>query len=447
MTRTSDTGTLPGGTPGLPDQTAETMPREQLEQLQVSRIRSCLERLQALNIGYYKERLGGVDPGQINSLDDLSRLPFTVKDDLREHYPFGMFLTPLSEIVRIHASTGSTGKPTVVGYTRSDLELWADVLARGLAAGGVTKDDVFQNAYGHGLFTGGLGFHDAASRVGATVVPTSAGNTSQQVMLMRDFGVTAFGATPSYALHVAEVAVEEGVDLDSLPLRAAFLGAEPMTEKMAARIEEKMGVEVYEQYGLSEIIGPGVASACGYADGMHVWEDHFIPEIVDPDSGERLPDGEVGELVLTAPTKEALPVIRYRTRDLTRLYKEPCPCGRTSVRIARIMGRTDDMLIVRGVNVFPSQVEHALMGMDDLEPHYQLVLSTREEDHQDDLSVRVETAEHVAKADHEMLQARVSETLREALSLTATVELASPRTIPRSEGKAVRVLDERTDAG
>jgi phenylacetate-CoA ligase len=283
--------------------------------------------------------------------------------------------------------------------------------------------------------------------VGATVVPTSAGNTSQQVMLMRDFGVTAFGATPSYALHVAEIAVEEGVDLHSLPLRAAFLGAEPMTEKMAARIAEKMGVRVYEQYGLSEIIGPGVASACGYAEGMHVWEDHFIPEVVDPDSGERLPDGEVGELILTAPTKVALPIVRYRTRDLTRLYKEPCPCGRTSARIAKIMGRTDDMLIIRGVNVFPSQIEHALMGMGGLEPHYQLVLSTREEDHKDDLCVRVETAEHVAKADHEALQARVSETLREALNLTATVELASPRTIPRSEGKAVRVLDERTDAG
>ncbi len=445
MKRASETGTRLGG-PGV-SPGSETMPREELKQLQVSRVRSCVERLQASEIRYYKERLAGVDPGQINSPDDLSRLPFTVKDDLREHYPFGMFLAPLSEIVRIHASTGSTGKPTVVGYTRSDLELWADVLAHGLVAGGVTRDDVFQNAYGHGLFTGGLGFHDAASRVGATVVPTSAGNTSQQVMLMRDFGVTALGATPSYALHIAEVAVEEGVDLHSLPLRAAFLGAEPMTEKMAARIAEKMGVEVYEQYGLSEVIGPGVASACGYAEGMHVWEDHFIPEIVDPDSGERLPDGEVGELVLTAPTKEALPIIRYRTRDLTRLYTEPCPCGRTSARIARIMGRTDDMLIIRGVNVFPSQVEHALMGMDDLEPHYQLVLSTREEDHQDDLSVRVETAEHVAKADHEALQASVSETLREALSLTATVELAPPRTIPRSEGKAVRVLDERTDAG
>ncbi len=441
MTGTSETRIA------LWDQTAETLPREQLEQLQISRVRSCLQRLQSSEDRYYKERLDGVDPDRINSLDDLTHLPFTMKEDLREHYPFGMFLAPLSDIVRIHASTGSTGKPAVVGYTRPDLKLWSDVLARGLAAGGITAYDVFQNAYGHGLFTGGLGFHDAATRVGATVVPTSAGNTSQQVMLVRDFGVTALGATPSYALHVAEVAVEEGVDLNALPFRAAFLGAEPMTEKMAARIEEKMGVEVYEQYGLSEIIGPGVASACGYADGMHVWEDHFIPEIVDPDSGERLPDGEIGELILTAPTKEALPVIRYRTRDLTRLYTEPCPCGRTSVRIARITGRTDDMLIVRGVNVFPSQVEHALMGMDDLEPHYQLVLSTREGDHQDDLIVRVETAEHVAKADHEALQLRVSETLREALNLTATVELASQRTIPRSEGKAVRVLDERTDAG
>ena len=441
MTRTSETRTA------FWDQTSETMPREQLEQIQVSRVRSCVERLQSSGIEYYGERLGGVDPGRVNSLDDLSRLPFTVKDELREHYPFGTFLAPLSEIVRIHASTGSTGKPTVVGYTRSDLELWADVLARGLTAGGVTAVDIFQNAYGHGLFTGGLGFHDAASTAGATVVPTSAGNTAQQVMLMRDFGVTAFGATPSYALHVAEVAVEEGVDFDSLPLRAAFLGAEPMTQKMAARIEEKMGVEVYEQYGLSEIIGPGVASACGHANGMHVWEDHFIPEIVDPDTGEHLPDGEIGELILTAPTKEALPMIRYRTRDLTRLYTEPCPCSRTSVRIARITGRTDDMLIVRGINVFPSQVEHALMGMDDLEPHYQLVLSTRDEDRQDDLVVRVETAEHVAQADHEALRARVSNTLREALNLTATVELAPPRTIPRSEGKAVRVLDERTDAG
>ena len=439
MTRTSETRFA------YWDQTAETMPREELEQFQVSRVRSCVERLQHSGVGYYREQLGGVDPGRIASLDDLSRLPFTTKDDLREHYPFGMFLTPLSEIVRIHASTGSTGRPTVVGYTRSDLELWADVLARGLAAGGVTADDVFQNAYGHGLFTGGLGFHDAATRVGAVVVPTSAGNTGRQVMLMRDFGATAFGATPSYALHIAEVGSDEGVDLHSLPVRAAFLGAEPMTEKMGRELEERMGVEVYEQYGLSEIIGPGVASACGRSEGMHVWEDHFIPEVVDPETGDPLPDGEEGELVLSAPTKEAFPVLRYRTRDLTRITREPCPCGRTGARISRITGRTDDMLIIRGVNVFPSQIEHALLGVNGLEPHYQLVLSTRE-DRQDYLRVRVEMAEDVAEvADARAeLEKRVLETLQNALGLTAMVELVTRATIPRSEGKAVRVLDERT---
>ena len=428
------------------DRKTETMPRSDLEQLQISRVQDCLERLRTSDIGYYKERLAGVQPDQINTMDDLVRLPFTVKDDLRDHYPFGLFLTPQSEIVRIHASSGSTGQPTVVGYARSDLEIWTDVLARGLAAGGVTRDDVFQNTYGHGLFTGGLGFHEAASRVGAAVVPTAAGNTSRQVMLMQDFGVTAFGATSSYALHIAEVAAKEGVDLHSLPVRAAFLGAESMTEKMAARIEERMGVTVYEQYGLSEIIGPGVAWACGRSEGMHVQEDHFIPEIVDPESGERLPDGEVGELILTAPTKEALPILRYRTRDLTRLYREPCPCGRTGARISRILGRTDDMLIIRGVNVFPSQIEHALLGIDGLEPHYQLVLGTRQ-DGQDGLSVRVEMGEQALEdpASTEALEARVLETLRYTLGLTATVELASPQTVPRSEGKAVRVLDERTN--
>lgn len=429
------------------DQVAETMPRRDLEQLQASRLRSCIERLQTSGLSYYRERLDGIEPEEIRSLEDLERLPFTVKDDLREHYPFGLLLTPIKEILRIHASSGSTGKPTVVAYTRSDLALWADVLARGLVAGGLSDEDTFQNAYGHGLFTGGLGFHDAASRVGAAVVPTAAGNTSRQVMLMRDFGATAFGATPSYALHIAEIAVAEGVDIRSLPVRAGFLGAEPMTEKMAHEIEARMGVAVYEQYGLSEIIGPGVASACGRSEGMHVWEDHFIPEVVNPETGERLPDGEVGELVLTAPTKEALPVLRYRTRDLTRLTREPCPCGRTSARISSILGRTDDMLIVRGVNVFPSQIEHALLGIDGLEPHYQLVLSTRP-DHQDDLRVRVETAEGDGGGSaHEALQHTVLETLQNALSLSATVELASPHTIPRSEGKAVRVLDERTDAG
>jgi phenylacetate-CoA ligase len=357
-------------------------------------------------------------------------------------------LVPQSKILRIHASSGSTGKPTVVGYTRSNLESWANALARRLVAGGLTGDDTFQNAYGYGLFTGGLGFHGAAPQLGTAALPTSVGKTSQQVMLMHDFGVTAFGATPSHALHLAEATTEEGIDLHSLPVRAAFLDAEPTTEKMATKIEEKMGIEVYEQYGLSEIIGPGVASACGRSEGMHIWEDHFIPEIVEPETEEPLADGEVGELVLTAPTKEALPVIRYRTRDLARLCREPCPCCRTGARISRILGRTDDMLIVRGVNVFPSQIEHALLDIEGLEPRYQLVLSTRE-DHQDNLRVQVEVSDRFAKEPDARaeVESHAQYALQNNLSLNATVELTEPNTIPHSQGKAVRVLDERTGIG
>jgi phenylacetate-CoA ligase len=421
------------------DRAAETMPREQLQKLQAERIRTCLQRMQASHVAYYRERLSGIEPEGIRSVEDLSRLPFTVKDDLREHYPFGLLLAPMKDVVRIHASSGSTGKPTVVAYTRADLALWADVLARGLVAGGVGEGDVFQNAYGHGLFTGGLGFHDAATRVGAAVVPTAAGQTVRQVMLMRDFGATALGVTPSYALHVAEVAVAEGVDLRSLPLRAVFSGAEPMTDGMRKKIEERMGVTLYEQYGLSEIIGPGVAWACGRSDGMHLCEDHFVPEIVDPDTGDPLPDGEVGELVLSAPTKEAFPVLRYRTRDLVRISHDPCPCGRTFARISKVLGRTDDMMIIRGVNVFPSQIEHALLGVDGLEPHYQILLDTRP-DHQTGLRVRVETS-----SPDPALEDRAGEAFRNALDLSVAVELVPPHTIPRSEGKAVRVVDEREE--
>jgi phenylacetate-CoA ligase len=421
------------------DRAAETMPREQLQKLQAERIRTCLQRMQASDVAYYREWLSGIEPEGIRSVEDLSRLPFTVKDDLREHYPFGLLLAPMKDVVRIHASSGSTGKPTVVAYTRADLALWADVLARGLVAGGVGEGDVFQNAYGHGLFTGGLGFHDAATRVGAAVVPTAAGQTVRQVMLMRDFGATALGVTPSYALHVAEVAVAEGVDLRSLPLRAVFSGAEPMTDGMRKKIEERMGVTLYEQYGLSEIIGPGVAWACGRSDGMHLCEDHFVPEIVDPDTGDPLPDGEVGELVLSAPTKEAFPVLRYRTRDLVRISHDPCPCGRTFARISKVLGRTDDMMIIRGVNVFPSQIEHALLGVDGLEPHYQILLGTRP-DHQTGLRVRVETS-----SPDPALEDRAGEAFRNALDLSVAVELVPPHTIPRSEGKAVRVVDEREE--
>ena len=422
------------------DRAAETMPREQLEALQAERIRTCLRRMRASGVAYYRERLSGIESEGIRSVEDLSRLPFTVKGDLRDHYPFGLLLAPMKDVVRIHASSGSTGKPTVVAYTRADLALWADVLARGLVAGGVGEGDVFQNAYGHGLFTGGLGFHDAATRVGAAVVPTAAGQTARQVMLMRDFGATALGVTPSYALHVAEVAVAEGVDLRSLPLRAVFSGAEPMTDGMRKEIEARMGVTLYEQYGLSEIIGPGVAWACGRSDGMHVCEDHFVPEVVDPDTGDSLPDGELGELVLSAPTKEAFPVLRYRTRDLVRISHDPCPCGRTFARISKVLGRTDDMMIIRGVNVFPTQIEHALLGVDGLEPHYQIVLFTRP-DRQTGLRVRVEASSSPDPA----LEDRAREALRNALDLSAAVELVPPHTIPRSEGKAVRVVDEREE--
>ncbi len=420
------------------------MPREQLEELQIAGVRACVARLKASGVEFYRQRLGGLSPDHLRSIEDLARLPFTTKNDLRDHYPFGLFVVPARDLARIHASSGSTGKPTVVAYTRRDLDLWANVLARGLVAGGLTSADVFQNAIGYGLFTGGLGFHDAASLVGAAVVPTSTGNTPRQVMLMRDFGVTAFAATPSYSINVAEVAAAEGIDLRSLPVRAAFVGAEPMSPAMQKEIEERMGVRVYEQFGLSEIIGPGVASACEHQRGLHIWEDHFLAEIIDPESGERLPDGEIGELVLTAATKEAFPVLRYRTRDRARLTRERCACGRTMARILAILGRTDDMLIVRGVNVFPSQIEHALLGVEGLAPQYQITLTTRA-DRQDELRVAVEaTAGAGAEAaDRAALEARTREVLHSALGLVVVVEIVAARTLPRSEGKAMRVIDER----
>jgi len=421
------------------------MPRGDLERLKMARVRACVARLKASDAEFYRRRLADVRPDGLRSIEDLARLPFTTKTDIREHYPFGLFAVPSREIVRIHASSGSTGKPTVVAYTRADLVLWSNVLARGLVAGGLTSADVFQNAYGYGLFTGGLGFHDAASLIGAAVVPSSSGNTARQVMLMRDFGVTAFAATPSYAINVVEVAAAEGIDVRSLPLRAAFVGAEPMSRALQQEIEDRMGVGVFEQFGLSEIIGPGVAATCERQQGLHVWEDHFIPEVVDPESGEPVPDGEIGELVLTAATKEAFPVLRYRTRDRTRLTRERCDCGRTMARIVEILGRTDDMMIVRGVNVFPSQIEHALVRLEGLAPHYQIVLTTRA-DRQDELRVRIEAASgHGVEApDRAALAARAHEVLRGALGLAVVVEIVAPRTLPRSEGKAIRVLDERT---
>jgi phenylacetate-CoA ligase len=428
------------------DREAETLPRPDLEALQMARVRACVERLQRSDNPFYR-RLDGIDPAALRTHDDLARLPFTRKADLRDQYPFGMLAVPRREVVRVHASSGTTGKPTVVAYTRADLDLWSGVLARGLVAGGLTEDDIFQNATGYGLFTGGLGMHDAVARIGAMIVPASSGNTARQVLLLHDFGVTAIHATPSYALHIAEVAAAEGISLPDLPLRAAFLGAEPMSEALADEIAAAMGVTVYEQYGLSEIIGPGVASGCGVGRELHVWDDQYIPEIVDPESGARLPDGEIGELVLTAPTKQALPMLRYRTRDRTYLTREPCACGRTSARIGKILGRTDDMLIVRGVNVFPSQIEHALVRIPGLAPHYQLVLTTRA-DRQDELRVRIEPADQspapaAGAGDRAALAGQARAALHDALGIQVIVDLVAPGTIPRSEGKAVRVVDER----
>jgi phenylacetate-CoA ligase len=424
---------------------AETLAHPERERLQLARIRDCVARLQASGNAFYAARLAGVRPDDLRTLADLTRLPFTTKHDLRDQYPFGLIVAPSRDVVRVHASSGSTGKPTVVAYTAADLDLWARLMARGLVAGGMTADDVFQNAYGHGLFTGGLGFHQGATLVGAAVVPTGAGNTARQVMLMRDFGVTTYGATPSYSLQIAEVAAADGVDLAASPLRAGFLGAEPMSAAMRTEIEARLGITVYEQYGLSEVIGPGVAAACRVQDGLHLWDDHFIPEIIDPESGDRLARGAIGELVISAPTKEAFPLLRYRTRDRCRLLEEPCTCGRTAVRIERILGRTDDMLIVRGVNVFPSQIEHAIVAIPGLAPHYQIEVSTRD-DRQDHLHVRVEAVDAAAVEDAigAALAARTREVLRSALGIAVAIELVAPGTLPRSEGKAVRVIDQRT---
>lgn len=425
--------------------TQETLARPALTALQLTRLRSCVERV-TQQVPFYREQLRavGITAAAIRSLDDLARLPFTTKQDLRTHYPFGLFATPQTEIVRLQASSGTTGKLTVVGYTQRDLDLWANLLARALAAAGVTNADIVQNAYGYGLFTGGLGFHYGAERVGATVVPVSGGNSKRQLQLMQDFGSTVLCSTPSYALLLAEVAAEEGIDLSRLSLKVGMFGAEPWSPQMQADIKQRMGLHPFDHYGLSEIIGPGVAGECHYHQGLHINEDHFLPEIIDPETGERLPDGEIGELVLSAVTKEALPLLRYRTRDRTRLLCEPCPCGRTTVRMDKVMGRTDDMLIVRGVNVFPSQIEAVLLQVDGVLPHYQLVVD-RSRPHLDELEVLVEApAELHHNPDHlAVVERRLHADMQSTLGLTCIVRLAAPKTIQRSEGKAVRIVDKR----
>ncbi|MFL6798281.1 MAG: phenylacetate--CoA ligase family protein [Xanthobacteraceae bacterium] len=425
------------------DRAVETIGRDDLAALQLKRLQQTLEHAYT-KVPHVRKKLDavGIKPAYIKSLPDLALIPFSTKADLRDTYPFGLFAVPREEVVRLHASSGTTGKPTVVGYTRADLELWSDVMARSIACMGGKPGDVFHNAYGYGLFTGGLGFHYGAERLGLTTVPVSGGMTERQVLLMKDFGAGLLGATPSYALNIAEVAAAIGVDLRALPLRYGCFGAEPWSDAMRGELEEKLGIKALDVYGLSEIIGPGVACECHVAQaGLHVWEDHFLCEIIDPDTTEVLPIGESGELVVTTLSKQALPMLRYRTRDITRLIAEPCSCGRTHRRMQRITGRSDDMLIIRGVNVYPSQVEAVLVGFPGLAPHYQLVLTR--DGPLDAVTVEIELSGTSTAAPVEKLAADVRNHIKTMMGVTCDIALKAPGEIPRSQGKAVRVKDLR----
>ncbi len=421
-------------------------PVEQLRDLQLGRLQTTVQRAYT-HVELLRKRMQerGVRPEDVRSLDDIARLPFTFKADLRDTYPYGLFACPLSEIVRVHASSGTTGKPIVVAYTREDLDVWTSVMARALASYGITRNDIFQNAHGYGLFTGGLGFHYGVEALGATVIPMSGGNTDRQVMIMKDFKVTAICATPSYFIHMLERASEMGIDVRELPLRAGGFGAEPWSESMRQRIQEGAGIRAYDCYGLSEITGPGVAAECWFQGGPHIFEDHFYPEVVDPETGQNVPDGVAGELVVTTLSKQAMPMIRYRTRDITALVTEACPCGRTLRRIRRIGRRSDDMLIIRGVNVFPSQVESALLAVEGTLPHYEIIL-TREKG-LDQMEVHVEVTPEVfgdrVRALVE-LREKLSTAMEHTLGLRVEVRLVEPHSIQRSEGKAKRVIDRRS---
>ena len=424
----------------------ETLPREALEALQLKRLQQVVQRVYH-TVGFYKRAFdeAGVAPDDIRTMDDMRRLPFTVKQDLRDNYPFGLFAVPMSNIVRLHASSGTTGKPTVVGYTRRDIETWSNLMARSFVAAGLTSNDVIHNAYGYGLFTGGLGAHYGAERLGASVIPMSGGSTKKQIMILQDFGPTAICCTPSYALYLAEQGEEMGVDMRSLRLRVGILGAEPWSERMRQEIEDRLGIKALDIYGLSEIIGPGVAIECAEGrNGLHIFEDHFIVETMNPVTGETVPYGETGELVFTSLTKDACPLIRYRTRDMSRLMEEPCKCGRTHVRMDRVSGRSDDMLIIRGVNVFPSQVESVLLGIEGLEPHYQLIVDR--EGSLDTLEIHVEMSEDLFSDEIKTLQnieRRITKDIKDYFGVTAKVKLVGSKSLGRSEEKAQRVVDKR----
>ena len=427
------------------NKTIECASREEMAAIQSERLIKTVERVYH-NIPSYRAKMQekGLVPADIKSVEDISKLPFTEKTDLRDNYPFGMFTVPMSEIVRVHASSGTTGKPTVVGYTRNDLNMWAEVVTRTLCMAGVHQDDIVQIAYGYGLFTGGLGMHYGTENLGATVIPISGGNTQKQLQLMQDFGTSVIACTPSYALFLAEVMKDKNIDPESLNLRVGIFGAEPWSENMRKEIESKLKIKAIDIYGLSEIVGPGVSCECEEQAGMHINEDHFIPEIIHPETLEPMPDGEIGELVFTTVTKEGIPIIRYRTRDLTRLIYDKCKCGRTLVRMEKCMGRSDDMLIIRGVNVFPSQIESVLLEMSETEPHYLLIVER--EGTLDILKVMVEVQEQFFSdevRELEALKKKITQNIQNTLGISVNVKLVEPKTIERTAGKSKRVIDNR----
>lgn len=427
------------------NQELECMSRKELDELKLRRLKETVFRVYSF-VPSYKAKMdeAGITPGDIRSLEDISKLPFTTKQDLRDNYPFGLFAVPMTDVVRIHSSSGTTGKPTVVGYTRRDLDRWAELMARALTCAGATRYSVVQNAYGYGLFTGGLGVHYGAEKIGASVIPSSGGNTKRQVMLMQDFGSTHLTCTPSYALYMHEVMTEMGIKPSGLKLKAGIFGAEPWSENMRSDLENRLEINAFDIYGLSEIMGPGVAIECPEKEGLHLFEDNFIAEIINPDTGEVLPPGGKGELVLTTINKEALPMIRYRTRDLTSLIDETCACGRTHVRMNKVLGRSDDMVIIRGVNVFPSMVESVLLNIENVEPYYLLVVERR--NNLDELEVWVEVSEKVFSDEVrklEQLGKVITKELESTLGVAVKVRLVEPKSLQRSEGKAKRVEDRR----
>lgn len=423
----------------------ECMDRDGIRHVQSERLRETVERVY-FNVPYYRNKMqeAGIGPESIRSIDDIAKLPYTTKQDLRDNYPFGLFAVPMSEIVRVHASSGTTGKPTVVGYTRNDISTWSEVMARTLTSAGANRNDFIQVAYGYGLFTGGLGLHYGGEKIGASVIPISGGNTVRQIQLMHDFGSTVLACTPSYALFLAEAIQESGINRDDLKLRVGVFGAEPWTENMRREIEDKLRIKAIDIYGLSEVIGPGVASECPVQEGLHINEDHFFPEIIDPETLHVLPEGSTGELVFTTITKEGLPLIRYRTRDLTRLTYKKCTCGRTMVRMEKCLGRSDDMLIIRGVNLFPSQVESVILEMSEIKPHYLLIVDRINNLDTLELKVEVDEAFFQDKISQlESLRQKLQNNLENSLGLGIKVTLVEPKIIERSEGKSKRVIDKR----